>query len=106
MPLSRTVMPHYPKYTTTVIGAYSVPRWYEPLDRLVSEGHMLPEGMAGAPAPGLGAGGVSAEDTLLAGGDATKVDHEIRSKRPPSGSYFSGTDTGRYRSRPCRRISH
>ncbi len=29
-------MKPYPKYTTTVIGAYSVPDWYEPLDRLVS----------------------------------------------------------------------
>src|SRR5687767_195228 len=28
----------YPRYTTTVIGAYSVPRWYEPLDRLVTLG--------------------------------------------------------------------
>jgi 5-methyltetrahydropteroyltriglutamate--homocysteine methyltransferase len=29
----------YPKYTTTVIGAYSVPDWYEALDRLVAVGH-------------------------------------------------------------------
>lgn len=29
-------MPHYPKYTTTVIGAHSVPRWYEAMDRLVA----------------------------------------------------------------------
>ena len=29
-------MPQYPKYTTTVIGAHSVPRWYEALDRLVA----------------------------------------------------------------------
>src|SRR5947209_20502598 len=48
MPLSRTAMPHYPKYTTTVIGAYSVPRWYEPLDRLVTIGQLLPEDMADA----------------------------------------------------------
>jgi 5-methyltetrahydropteroyltriglutamate--homocysteine methyltransferase len=41
-------MPHYPKYTTTVIGAYSVPRWYEPLDRLVTMGQLLPEDMADA----------------------------------------------------------
>jgi hypothetical protein len=34
-------MPHYPKYTTTVIGAYSVPRWYEPLDRLVTMGRTI-----------------------------------------------------------------
>jgi 5-methyltetrahydropteroyltriglutamate--homocysteine methyltransferase len=30
----------YPKYTTTVIGAYSVPDWYESLDRLVSFGQL------------------------------------------------------------------
>src|SRR3984893_1711827 len=47
-PLSRTVMPYYPKYTTTVIGAYSVPRWYEPLDRLVTMGQLLPEDMGDA----------------------------------------------------------
>jgi hypothetical protein len=41
-------MPHYPKYTTTVIGAYSVPRWYEPFDRLVTMGQLLPEDMADA----------------------------------------------------------
>ena len=41
-------MPHYAKYTTTVIGAYSVPRWYEPLDRLVTMGQLLPEDMADA----------------------------------------------------------
>ncbi|MFZ3234463.1 MAG: hypothetical protein WA417_23435 [Stellaceae bacterium] len=39
-------MPLYPKYTTTVIGAYSVPRWYEPLDRLVTMGQMLPADMS------------------------------------------------------------
>ena len=33
-------MPHYPKYTTTVIGAHSVPRWYEALDRLVNAGQL------------------------------------------------------------------
>jgi 5-methyltetrahydropteroyltriglutamate--homocysteine methyltransferase len=41
-------MPHYPKYTTTVIGAYSVPRWYEPVDRLVALGQLLPADMADA----------------------------------------------------------
>src|SRR6478609_7014788 len=33
-------MPRYPKYTTTVIGAHSVPRWYETLDRLVTLGQL------------------------------------------------------------------
>jgi 5-methyltetrahydropteroyltriglutamate--homocysteine methyltransferase len=32
----------YPAYTTTVIGAHSVPRWYEALDRLVTMGQLLP----------------------------------------------------------------
>ena len=33
-------VPHYPKYTTTVVGAHSVPRWYEALDRLVTLGQL------------------------------------------------------------------
>ena len=33
-------MPHYAPYTTTVIGAHSVPRWYEALDRLVALGQL------------------------------------------------------------------
>ena len=33
-------MPRYEKYTTTVIGAHSVPRWYEALDRQVSLGQI------------------------------------------------------------------
>src|ERR1700693_5552636 len=34
-------MPLYPRYTTTVVGAHSVPRWYEALDRLVAAGQLL-----------------------------------------------------------------
>jgi 5-methyltetrahydropteroyltriglutamate--homocysteine methyltransferase len=33
-------MPAYEKYATTVIGAHSVPDWYEALDRLVAVGQM------------------------------------------------------------------
>jgi 5-methyltetrahydropteroyltriglutamate--homocysteine methyltransferase len=33
-------LPHYPPYTTTVVGAHSVPRWYEALDRLVALGQL------------------------------------------------------------------
>jgi 5-methyltetrahydropteroyltriglutamate--homocysteine methyltransferase len=33
-------VPHYSRYTTTVIGAHSVPRWYEAFDRLVSAGQL------------------------------------------------------------------
>ena len=41
-------MPPYPKYTTTVIGAHSVPRWYETLDRLVTLGQLQPADLADA----------------------------------------------------------
>jgi 5-methyltetrahydropteroyltriglutamate--homocysteine methyltransferase len=41
-------MAAYPKYTTTVIGAYSVPRWYEPLDRLVTLGQLHQDDMSDA----------------------------------------------------------
>src|SRR6202043_1822709 len=33
-------MPQYAPYTTTVVGAHSVPRWYEALDRLVALGQL------------------------------------------------------------------
>ena len=41
-------MPRYASYTTTVVGAHSVPRWYEPLDRLVAAGQLLPGDFADA----------------------------------------------------------
>jgi 5-methyltetrahydropteroyltriglutamate--homocysteine methyltransferase len=39
---------HYPKYTTTVIGAHSVPDWYEALDRLVAMGQLSMSSLADA----------------------------------------------------------
>ena len=41
-------MTRYPKYATTVIGAYSVPDWYESLDRLMSFGQLSMTSMADA----------------------------------------------------------
>ena len=41
-------MTRYPKYSTTVIGAHSVPDWYEALDRLVSIGQLGMASMADA----------------------------------------------------------
>jgi 5-methyltetrahydropteroyltriglutamate--homocysteine methyltransferase len=41
-------MPPYEKYTTTVVGAHSVPRWYEALDRLVALGQLAPGDFADA----------------------------------------------------------
>jgi 5-methyltetrahydropteroyltriglutamate--homocysteine methyltransferase len=38
----------YPKYSTTVIGAYSVPDWYEALDRLMAVGQLSMSSMADA----------------------------------------------------------
>ena len=35
-------MQRYENYTTTVVGAHSVPRWYEALDRLVAAGQLSP----------------------------------------------------------------
>jgi 5-methyltetrahydropteroyltriglutamate--homocysteine methyltransferase len=39
---------HHPRYTTTVIGAHSVPDWYEALDRLVAVGQLGLAAMADA----------------------------------------------------------
>ena len=41
-------MPDYPSYTTTVIGAHSVPRWYQALDQLVTLGQLAPGDIADA----------------------------------------------------------
>src|SRR6202165_648685 len=41
-------MPQYEKYTTTVVGAHSVPRWYEAMDRLVTGGQLAPGDFADA----------------------------------------------------------
>ena len=41
-------MSRYPKYATTVIGAHSVPDWYEALDRLVAVGQLSMTSMADA----------------------------------------------------------
>ena len=41
-------MTRYPSYTTTVIGAHSVPRWYEAMDRLVNAGQLAPGDFADA----------------------------------------------------------
>jgi 5-methyltetrahydropteroyltriglutamate--homocysteine methyltransferase len=41
-------MPRYQAYTTTVIGAHSVPRWYEALDRLVTLGQLSPADLSDA----------------------------------------------------------
>jgi hypothetical protein len=39
---------NYPKYATTVVGAHSVPDWYESLDRLVAVGQLSMASMADA----------------------------------------------------------
>jgi 5-methyltetrahydropteroyltriglutamate--homocysteine methyltransferase len=41
-------MPKYPKYATTVVGAHSVPDWFEALDRLVAVGQLGMASMADA----------------------------------------------------------
>jgi 5-methyltetrahydropteroyltriglutamate--homocysteine methyltransferase len=41
-------MPQYQKYTTTVVGAHSVPRWYEAMDRLVALDQLAPGDFADA----------------------------------------------------------
>ena len=41
-------MPTYDRYTTTVVGAHSVPRWYEAMDRLVGSGQLTQADFADA----------------------------------------------------------
>jgi 5-methyltetrahydropteroyltriglutamate--homocysteine methyltransferase len=41
-------MTQYPKYTTTVVGSYSVPRWYEAIEKQVEVGALSERDMADA----------------------------------------------------------
>jgi 5-methyltetrahydropteroyltriglutamate--homocysteine methyltransferase len=59
-------MVRYPSYATTVIGAYSVPDWYEALDRLVAVGQLSMGSMADAQ---YRAGEAAVHDQELAGID-------------------------------------
>ncbi len=84
-------MPHYPKYTTTVIGAYSVPRWYEPLDRLVTLGQLLPADMSDVQFRVMQAAILDQETAgidVITGGEAHRRTHNRHS--PPNAmlNYF------------------
>lgn len=57
---------HYPQYATTVIGAYSVPDWFESLDRLMSGGQLAMASMADAQ---FRAGEAAVHDQEMAGID-------------------------------------
>src|SRR5437763_5108744 len=79
-------MPHYPKYTTTVIGAYSVPRWYEPLDRLVTTGQLLPEDMADAQNRVMQAAILEQETAgidIITGGETHRRTHRTHNRHSP-----------------------
>jgi 5-methyltetrahydropteroyltriglutamate--homocysteine methyltransferase len=68
-------MVRYPKYSTTVIGAYSVPDWYESLDRLVAVGQLSMAAMADAQ---FRAGEAAIHDQELANIDVITVDASHR----------------------------
>jgi 5-methyltetrahydropteroyltriglutamate--homocysteine methyltransferase len=78
-------MANYPKYTTTVIGAYSVPRWYEALDRLITMGHLLPADMVDAQFRTMQAAVLEQEAAgidIITGGEAHRRTHNRNS--PPN----------------------
>ena len=75
----------YPKYTTTVIGAYSVPRWYEALDRLITMGQLRPADMADAQFRTMQAAVLEQEVAgidIITGGEAHRRTHNRHS--PPN----------------------
>lgn len=78
-------MASYPKYTTTVIGAYSVPRWYEALDRLITMGQLQPADMADAQFRTMQAAVLEQEAAgidIITGGEAHRRSHNRNS--PPN----------------------
>jgi 5-methyltetrahydropteroyltriglutamate--homocysteine methyltransferase len=84
-------MPRYPKYTTTVIGAHSVPRWYEAIDRLVTMGQLLPADLSDAQFRAMQAAILEQESAgidVITGGEMHRRSHNRHS--PPNAmlNYF------------------
>lgn len=76
----------YPKYATTVIGAYSVPDWYEALDRLLAVGHLSMGSMADAQYRSMQAAILDqelADVDVITGGEMHRRTHNRHS--PPNG---------------------
>ena len=90
-------MPNYPKYTTTVIGAYSVPRWYKSLDRLITLGQLQPADMADAQFRTMQAAVLEQEMAgidIITGGEAHRRTHNRHA--PPNAmlNHFWQRDSG------------
>ena len=84
-------MPHYEQYTTTVIGAHSVPRWYEAFDRLVALGQLAPGDFVDAQLRSMQAAIVEQEIAgidVITGGEMHRRTHNRHS--PPNAmlNYF------------------
>jgi hypothetical protein len=76
----------YPKYTTTVIGAHSVPDWYEALDRLLAVGQLSMSSMA---------------DAHHRSTQAAVLDQELGSTSSPAAKCTGGPTTVTPRPMPC-----
>jgi 5-methyltetrahydropteroyltriglutamate--homocysteine methyltransferase len=84
-------MPQYPPYTTTVVGAHSVPRWYEAIDRLVTVGQLSAGDIADAQFRAMQAAILEQESAgidVITGGEMHRRTHNRHS--PPNAmlNYF------------------
>ena len=82
---------NYPRYATTVVGAHSVPDWYEALDRLVAVGQLSMGTMADAQYRGTQAAVLDQELAgidVVTGGEMHRRTHNRHS--PPNAmlNYF------------------
>ena len=86
----------YPKYATTVIGAHSVPDWFESLDRLLAVGQLSMASMADAQFRASQAAVLDQEIAgidVITGGEMHRRTHNRHS--PPNAmlNYFWAEDT-------------
>ena len=79
-------MPQYPPYTTTVVGAHSVPRWYEALDRLVTGGQLSAGDLADAQFRAMQAAILEQEAAgidVITGGEMHRRTHNRHHRQTP-----------------------
>jgi hypothetical protein len=98
-------MARYPKYATTVIGAYSVPDWFESLDRLPAVGQLAMASMADAQFRATQAAVLDqaiAGIDVVTGGEMHRRTHNRHSPPGPSSSTISATACSSPPTRPPR----
>jgi hypothetical protein len=94
--LGGKAMTRYPEYTTTVVGSYSIPRWYEALEKQVEGGALTKADMADAQYRATQAAILDQESAGIdiitsQGADLSNFKHDVYHVQLSESAYFFGS---------------